>query len=113
MTVTSDSSGSQTATLDTEHTLATISNAAGVYSLWVDLSAMLGGTSPDITRIKVYSNARTTDTERLVDIYQFKGVQGRPLMRSLIFETPHDLKVTLEQTDGTGRAYPWELRKMA
>ena len=112
MTVTSDSSGSQTATLDTEHTLATISTQ-GVYSLWVDTNAMVGGSSPDITRIKVYGKARTGDTERLLDIFQFKGVQARPLFRSPLYETPHHLKFTLEQTDGTGRAYPWEVRKIA
>ncbi len=111
MAVTADSSGSQTATLDTEHTLATISSE-GVYQLYADLNAMVGSTSPDITIIRVYGKARTSDTERLLDIFTFAGVQGRPLFCSPIYATPHHLKFTLEQTDGTGRAYPWEVRKI-
>ena len=112
MAVTSSSSGSQTCTVTTEHTLATISAAAGVYSLWFDLNASLGGTSPDVFEVRVYSKARSSDTERLCNIFNFKGVQGCQLRRTPIYETPHDLRVSIKQSAGTSRAVPWEVRKL-
>lgn len=106
MTANVNTSGSQTATLDTEHTLATITTA-GTFCLAVDLANMVGGSSPDITRVKLYGKARSSDTERLIKTWSFWGVQSEVLWISPAFMSPHHMKWTLEQTDGTGRAYPW------
>lgn len=106
MTASVKTSGSQTATLDTEHTLATVTDA-GTYCLAVDLDALAGGSSPDIMRIKLYGKARSSDTERLIKTWSFWGVQSEKLWISPAFLSPHHMKWTLEQTDGTGRAFPW------
>jgi len=102
-------SGSQTATINTEHTLATIT-AAGVYVCNIDLAAMVDAATPDITRIRVYSKARAADPERLLEVYEFIGAQGKPLF-SIVprVEAVSNYRVTLEQIQGTGRAYPWSI----
>lgn len=107
MAVTVQTSGSQTATLDTEHELASIT-AAGTYSLAVDASAMVNG---DITIIRVYGKARSGDTERLIFANVYGHVQAAPLIITVPIMSPHHFRVTLEQTDGTGRAYPWAVYK--
>lgn len=101
-----NTSGSQTATINTEHTLATIT-AAGTYQLVVDLAAMTGGATPDTTKIYVYGKARSSDAERLEEVYSFVAQQGKPLWRSPPVWSPHSIRFTLQQTTGTGRAYPW------
>lgn len=96
-------SGSQTAVITTEHTLATVASG-GTYSAVIDLNAMAAG---DITEIRVYGKARSADTERVILVYTFANVQGSPLAITVPLLSPHHFKITLKQTAGTGRAYPW------
>lgn len=111
MTAAVASSGSQTATVTTEHTLAT-ETTAGTYLLAVDASAMVGGTTPDILELRIYGKARSSDTERLLYSAVFVGVQATPLLLSPPVPSPHHCKVTLKQTQGTGRAFPWATYKL-
>lgn len=106
MAVSVKTSGSITATLTTEHTLATVTDA-GVYQLVVDVNAMTGGATPDILELRYYGKARSGDTERLEAVHTLAGAQSLPLFRAFPVVSPHHLKVTLKQTQGTGRAYPW------
>lgn len=109
MAVSVATSGSQTATLGTEHTLATIT-AAGVYQLAVDMNAMLNG---ETLELKIYGKARTTDTERLMWSGVFVNAQtGAPLPLLPPLVSPHSYRVTLKQTGGTGRAYPWAVYQL-
>jgi hypothetical protein len=101
-----NTSGSQTTTIAVEHTLATIT-AAGTYQLVVDLAAMLGGTTPDVVRIYVYGKARSADTERIEEVYSFVGLQAKPLWRSPPVWSPHHIRFSLNQEQGTSRAFPW------
>lgn len=99
-------SGSQTATLNTEHVLTT-QTGAGAFVLMVDAAAMVGG---DELELRVYGKARSADTERVM----FKNTFGpialdEPLIFSPGFLSPHHCKVTLKQIAGTGRAFPWAL----
>lgn len=106
-----NTSGSQTATVGTEHTLATISTAKTLI-LAVDVAAMLGGTTPDILELRLYGKARTGDTERLLKCYPFLGVQVEALFLSIPIPSPHHYKCTLKQTQGTGRAFPWAVYEL-
>ncbi|MBI1214141.1 MAG: hypothetical protein GC190_21980 [Alphaproteobacteria bacterium] len=106
MSVSVVDSNSQTATIGTEHTLSTLTGA-GVYQVVIDLSNMAGGATPDITEVRLYGKARSTDTERLIKCWSFQGVQSEALWFSPPLISPHDYKVTLKQIQGTGRAYPW------
>lgn len=99
-------SGSQTCTISTEHTLATITDP-GVYQLALDLSALADGSTPDILTVRVYGKARSSDTERLAESWEFIGAQGRPLWRSNPELSPHSYRVTITQSQGTGRDVPW------
>lgn len=108
MAATVNTSGSQTATISTEHTLATVTTAT-VLVLSVDVAAMVGGTTPDILELRIYGKARTSDTERLLKVWSFVGVQFETLFESVPFISPHHFKATLKQTQGTGRAYPWAI----
>ena len=109
MALSVNTSGSQTATLTTEHTLATVT-AANVYQLAVDLSAMIGGTTPDIVVIREYGKARSSDTERLIKAYTLVGAQTETLFLTVPRISPHHYKVTLTQVQGSaGRAFPWAI----
>jgi hypothetical protein len=106
-----DSSGSQTATISTEHTLATITGA-NVLELNVDVAAMAGGATPDLLLLKMYGKARSSDTERLEMERRILGAQSETLVKLLAVVSPHYCRVTLTQTQGTGRAYPWAAYKV-
>lgn len=108
MAVAVNTSGSQTATVSTEHTLATIT-AAGVYVLVVDCANMVTG---DECELRIYGKARSSDTERLIYVYGFAHAQGQPLKESVAVPTPHHAKFTLKQTAGTGRAFPWAVYQL-
>lgn len=105
-TPSSNSSGSQTCTVTTEHTLATITSP-GVYVLALDVSALADGATPDILEIRTYSKARSGDTERLEKVVTLTGAQGEPSFKSLPCPTDCHCKFTIKQTQGTGRAIPW------
>lgn len=97
-------SGSQTATVTTEHTLSTVTDP-GTYVLAVDIDALAAGESVEL---RVYGKARTGDTERLLH----RGTYGptkpsTPLVMSVPIVSPHYFKATLKQITGSSRAYPW------
>jgi hypothetical protein len=105
MTVSVNTSGSQTATISTEHTLATITTA-GIYQLMTDLGNLAAG---DIVELRAYGKARSGDTERLMwgPVSYGPIVPAQLLPPSPAIVTAVSLKFTLKQTAGTGRAFPW------
>jgi len=105
MAVTEKTAGSQTATLDTEHTLATVADP-GIYVLRVDLANLSAG---DIVTLRIKTKARNaTDTERLLHHATYGPVAPtEKLADSIPVVATGRLVATLEQTDGTGRAFPW------
>ena len=103
---TSIASGSQTATLTTEHTLHTNTDA-GTYVLYVDAENLAAG---ETLELKIYTKVQSVGTTRIV----FSGVyKGENLIEPVIASVPvasiNEYKATLEQNGGTGRAYPWEV----
>lgn len=108
-----NSSGSQTATISTEHTLATITATAAVFSVVVDVANLTTSSTPDILEIRVYGKARSTDSERLIKVWTMMGTQSETLWFSPPLISPHYFKVTLKQTQGTGRSFPWAVYQAA
>lgn len=102
---TSQAEGSQTATLDTEHTLTTITTA-GTYVLSVDMNNMALG---DKLTLRAKMKVRSTGTTRTVFTGTYAHVQENPVAISIPIPTVSECVFTLEQTDGTGRAFPWEV----
>lgn len=99
------SSGSQTATLTTEHTLATLS-AAKSHVVYVDTGNLAGG---DALILRLKQKPRSSGTTRLSQWTGAHNAQAAPVKPVGPFTTVHESVVTLEQTIGTGRAYPWSV----
>ena len=104
--------GSQTATVGTEHTLNTTTPevADGIYQLFIDTAAMVAA---DITEIRIKEKARSADTQRQIMVATLAGAQSDPLWVSPTFVLMNGWDMTLKQTAGTSRAYPWSIRKVA
>lgn len=103
--VASNSNGSQTCTISTEHTLATITSA-GVYQLWLDTNALA---ADDVLEVRQYVKVDGTNS-RLVDMWTVG-----PLVKTSKAFDPYpvaittEIKYTITQTAGTGRAIPWRV----
>ena len=108
MTITSVASASQSATLDTEHTLST-QTTPGVYILVVDMANLAAG---DIVILRIKTKYATGGTSRLAYMAEFAGVQTEPNKYSVPVPVDTEIVCTLEQTDGTGREFPWNLLAM-
>lgn len=110
--VAENTSGSQTATIDTEHTLATIT-AAGVYVLRVDTTNMV---ADDRMVLRAKTESRVSETALLL-LYEvaFSDVQFEVLKDSPPIASPASgqCRFTLEQTDGTGRVFEWSIIDLA
>jgi hypothetical protein len=101
-------SGSQTATINTEHTLGSAITTAGIYQYLVDIANLAAG---DIVELRIYGKVRSSDTERLM----FGPVTYGPIPPSVDIAvspavvTAASFKATLKQVAGTGRAFPWAI----
>lgn len=115
MAVTAEGSGTQTATINTEHTLQDVAEA-GTFTFHVDCNAMAAG---DILELRVYQMVLTGGTRR-VAYYQIY-LDAQPADDVIKISVPISneltdagaLRFTLKQTAGTGRAFPWKVLKYA
>ena len=102
---TSNSNGSQTAVISTEHTLATITTD-GSFVVGIDTNAMVLG---DKLTLRVKVMVRSVGTTRLAYEVSYSNVQTEPVVLSIPVASTNEIVFTLEQTAGTGRAFPWEI----
>jgi len=102
-----ESSGTQTATLTTEHTLATLTGSK-MYQAFVDCAALV---SDEIVTIRVKMKCLTGGTSRTVQqiTYNAQDAVVNPLIAMAPFLSDIEYVVTLEQNNGTGRAFPWKV----
>ena len=115
MAVTAEATGTQTATVTTEHTLADVATA-GTYTLHVDMNAMAAG---DVVELRIYQIVLTGGTRRVAYCQRFAGAQ--PADDKIAVSVPisneltdaGSIRFTLKQTFGTGRAFPWKVLKYA
>lgn len=103
--------GTQAATVGVEHTLnaTTPETETGTFQLVVDASAMQSG---DTLEIRVKEKARSSTTQRLAYMDTLVGAQAEPLWVAPALILLHGWDVTLKQTTGTDRSYPWSIRKV-
>lgn len=105
MTVSVSASGSLTAN-GTEQQLAT-GTTAGTYELVVDRSNMADG---DTLVLNIYDQVTSSSSLVLARSVSFNNAQTEIVTKSIPFTCTHQYKVTLQQTAGTNRVWPWELR---
>lgn len=105
-----NASGTQTATITTEHDLAT-PTTSGIYQLSVDVSAMAAG---DILELRIKKKVLTGGVVRVAAqtvLYDAQPTDGL-IWESDPFTAPFGVTATLKQTAGTGRAFPWSLQTL-
>lgn len=115
MAVTAHASGTQTATVTTEHFLSS-PNVAGVFTLHVDTVNMVAG---DVLELRVYQMVLTGGTQRVAYVATYSGAQPTddlikvsvPISNELT--DTNSLRFSLKQTFGTGRNFPWKVLKHA
>lgn len=104
MAVSVKTSGTQTATLTTEHTLATVTDA-GTYQLIVDVDNLVNGETV-VLKIKVKSISG--QSSKLLWSTVLVNDQGaNALVISPPIPAPIEFVATLTQTGGTGRDFVW------
>lgn len=111
MAVSAYASGTQTATIGTEHFVSSPS-VAGVFTLHLDTSNMAGG---DLLEVRIYQKILSGGTERVVFYAIFAGAQTAdnaiqvsvPIANDLA--TSNALRFSIKQTAGTGRDYAWKV----
>jgi hypothetical protein len=111
--ITLEGSGSQVATVGTEHTLDTIS-ATGVFLLEVDCSVLQ---AQDVVELRIKGPTLSGGTTRVHFFAAYYGVQmaDDAMKVSVPFPiaTGDDAHVvTLKQTFGTSRTFPWAIRNL-
>lgn len=100
-----EASGTQTATLTTEHTLTTLSSSKPLQFV-VDAANLAAG---EQLRIRIKTKTLSAGTTRVFDEAWFFGVQGTPILVSPPILSDQEYVVTLTQYNGTGRSFPWKV----
>lgn len=107
MAISENTSGTQTATIDTEHTLATITTA-GVFQLLVDVVNMVDG---DELELRIDIKVLTGSTARTIFHATYAHEQG--VDANVVISPPipsvYSIAFTLLQDVGTGRSFDWAI----
>lgn len=115
MAVTAAGTGTQSATVTTEHTLLDVS-AAGTYTLHVDTVNMV---ATDTLELRVYQMVLTSGTRRVAYLYRCSDAQSADDLIKISVPISNELtdsgalRFTLKQTTGTSRNFPWKVLKYA
>ena len=112
MAVTQHDSGSQAATVTTEHFLGTDPDTtAGIFQFLVDLSVLARG---DSLEIRIYEKINDSgDTAQQMHMFPFNNEQDSDLWISPSFMLLIGWRFSIKQTVGTGRTFQWSIRKAA
>ncbi len=97
------SSGSQSATINTKHSLYATTNS-GIYSLMVDATNMVLG---DVLELSVDVAYASGGTRRQTYAATYAHAQSDPGKISVPVVAPWGAEFNLKQTAGTGRSFPW------
>ena len=114
--------GTQTAVINTEHTLTTQSSA-GIYQIVVNLKNMVAG---DTLELRIYSKILTGDAQDYL-LYSFPGIAnaqgdaaapGSSASGEVLFQCPPVVSAwecvfTLKQVAGTGRSFDWRIDQLS
>lgn len=113
-TISAYASGTQTATVTTEHFLSS-PNVAGTFTLYVDAVNMVAG---DVVELRVYQMILTGGTQRVVYYGRYDGAQPADDLIKVSTSTGNELtdtnslRFSLKQTFGTSRNFPWKVLRV-
>jgi hypothetical protein len=115
MATTAFASGTQAATVTTEHFVSS-PNVAGVFTFHVDTVNMVSG---DVLELRIYQMVLTGGTQRVIFFVAYYGAQPTddlikvsiPIGNELT--DTNSLRMSLKQTFGTSRNFPWKVLKYA
>lgn len=112
MAVTQHASGSQAATLGTEHFLGTDPDTtAAVFQFVVETSVLQRG---DSLEIRVYEKVNDSgDTAQQIHRWPVDNEQEDDLFVSPALMLLIGWRFSIKQTTGTGRTFQWSIRKSA
>ena len=115
MAVSAQATGTQTAVISTEHTLADVA-IAGTFTLHVDSVNMAAG---DSVELRIYQIVLTGGTRRVAYVQSYQGAQPTDDIIKISVPISNELtdagslRFTLKQTQGTGRDFYWKVLKYA
>jgi hypothetical protein len=90
--------------------LATITNAPGIYQCWLDLSAL---TATEQYELLVYEAVAAGGTKRVAHREQLAGVYPNPTHVLPGLQLANGFDFTLRKVQGTDRTIAWSIRKAA
>lgn len=110
MAVTQHASGSQAATIGTEHFLGTDPDTtAGAFQFCVETNVLVRG---DSLEIRVYEKINdAADTARQIAMWPLNNEQTDALFMSPALMLLIGWRYSIKQTLGTGRTFQWSIRK--
>lgn len=102
------SSGTQTATVGTTPDSLYSTTTAGTYLLSVDCSALA---DDEVLILRIRRKILTAGTVRTAYVWQVVGTlpADDAVQVSVPITSPFGADFTLNQTNGTGRSFPWEV----
>lgn len=107
MALSSPASGTQAATISTEHTLTT-QTTVGIYVLRIDVAAMASG---DALIIRIKTKTLNGGTARIEQEATLDGPQSIASWLSEPVPVDVEIACSITQSAGTGRSYPWKLMR--
>lgn len=106
MALATAASGTQTATINTEHSLSTQTTAA-FYVLMVNVTNLANG---DTLELRLKTKVLTGDTAEEIYYATYQHDQGaQAIIASPPVASMFSVEATLKQTAGTGRSFGWSL----
>jgi len=103
-----ESSGTQTAVVGTEHTLASPTTAK-TRQLVVDLANLANG---DTVELRIKRKVLSAGTVRTWQTAIFAHAQSTPVVLSIPCPSPYGADFTLKQTAGTARNFDWSVETL-
>lgn len=114
MAVTQAYSGTETVsttewslTTDTSWSSADAQTTAGIYQLWLDLSALAAG---DVFELKGYEKVLSGGTQRVFMVRRFANAQAEPNPPFPALMLMHGWDYSLKKISGTDRSIDWSIR---
>jgi hypothetical protein len=114
MTVSAQTSGTQTCVIGTEHTFDVA--VAGTFTFHIDPVNLAAG---DVLELRLYQIILTGGTRRVAYVQRYTGAQPTDDMIKISVPISNELtdagsiRASMKQTFGTGRAIPYKVLKYA